>query len=197
MPCHVLIANFRSGSTWRCKGIASENNAKNLGEYFYMRPSYGLHLLGPGIYYKRRYKELLNYENCVIKLTPSNTLIERNLDRMLEIVDSADTIEYLYRKDFKKQVLSWIAATTSSGGYGEHSRGVSVCVPEINADIVQNASNFLQQNYELMGELYKQRPSRVNCLEDIGSTPYHREYFWPDRIPDIPSIDVSAYFPTK
>ena len=228
-----VLTNFRAGSTAFTLLKSKEYDLPYMGELFsHERPwAYGGHLafwqelemgrddpdnpLIPTFVQGRPFREdyikaLKIGEQTCFKLMPDHVIEpwrrkpwpHGEVD--LEIVKSVDKVILLYRRDWKAQVLSWVALRTN-GEFGRnglrHSRKSGnprlvdfhwnmhvaedyydeAVVRELNVDpesqYVENLAGQLKLNYLRMAELHKQLDNvEVVCMEDFFATQPYKKY---------------------
>lgn len=164
-------------------------------------------------------KEIQKGEPCCFKLMPSHI----NDDKMLyDIVSSCDKVYYLYRRDFKAQLESYLAARLGgdwqSTGFATPTRDthsmdrikevhlgtkgkidtvVKHLDPNANPRLRRLIAGHLINNYIRMANLYKRIPGELICTEDYFTkdkyNPYNREIHW-TQDPNLEDFDTEGLF---
>ena len=163
-------------------------------------------------------EELRKGEPCCFKVMPSHIKTD---DMLYNIVSSCDKVYYLYRRDFKAQLSSYLAARmkgdwiatgfkrksrpnthemikdTHLGTNGKGETVVRNLDPFQNMKLRRLLPEQLINNYIRMAELYKQIPGELICAEDYFTkdkyNPYNRKINW-TKDPNFEDFDVEGLF---
>ena len=164
-------------------------------------------------------REIQKGEPCCFKLMPRHI---KNEALREELIQSVDKIYYLYRRDFRAQMKSWIASRMK----GDWDQTGFKVVTDRHRDHIQRQKEIhlgrlgkkekvkrhikiqpiptletlsleIKRNYTKMSELYKKFPGELVCMEDYFSgdkyNPYNVETILENEI-DIPHLDVESLF---
>ena len=164
-------------------------------------------------------KELQKGTPCCFKIMPTH--IKTNDSMLHDIISACDKVYYLYRRDFKAQLNSYLAARiggdysktgfkqmskvnsierireTHLGTRGKAETVVKKLDPNTNPRLRMFIANNLITNYMRMAEAYKQIPGELVCYEDYFTgdkyNPYNREIHWTED-PNLEDFDVESLF---
>ncbi len=183
-----IFANYRTGSTTICKKITDSNNIPSLAEYF-RTTNIGYARLLP---YEKVIRNFNSINEFVLKLMADH--VGYDDEKIATILNKCDKIVYVYRRDFKAQALSWLAAD-STASYADLKKAdgslVEFNVPHLSPEYIDKQIDILKNNYITMGKFYKKYPGEVICLDDFETKePYTRTYVWTNGQPQIPDFDV-------
>lgn len=183
-----IFANYRTGSTTIIEKIVENNNLPGLGEYFRIM-NIGYARLLP---FEKVLRNFNSMNEFVLKIMADH--VGHDMQKLSDIVTRCDRIIYVYRRDFKAQALSWLAAD-STASYNDLKKldgsVAELIVPNLTPEYVDKQVDMLKNNYITMGKLYKKYPGEVICLDDFETKdPYTRKYVWTNGQPEIPEFNV-------
>jgi hypothetical protein len=183
-----IFANYRTGSTVISRKIVENSNLPGVGELF-RTTNLGYSRLLP---FEKVMRNFNSMNEFVLKIMADH--VGYDTQKLSDIVTRCDKIIYVYRRDFKAQALSWLAAdSTASFNDLKKSDGTAaeIIVPALTSEYVNKQIDMLKNNYITMGKLYKKYPGEVICLDDFETKePYTRKYVWSGDQPQIPDFDV-------
>lgn len=232
-----IVTNFRTGSSSFTLLKSEEYGLPYKAEMLSHERAYGLGEVQPRWKLKRekysfedrcemtsavKYLEQLEKGvPCCFKIMPSHLIEDDGHEMLRKIVKACDKVYYLYRRDFKAQVRSWVAARATGdwGATGFKRRSPNLTIERLrevhlgllgkgetvvkNVKVKNNGEAFwarynqLLKNYLVMADLYKEVPGELVCMEDYFSedkyNPYNRKIIWDEEL-DIPDFDVEGLF---
>lgn len=169
---YTVVATPRSGSTSLCKRIASEYNAKNLGEVFF--PLYGN---TNSLLYRIKVLELIEtsrHKDIVIKVLMNKTEF-MGKDTIVDLLRNSQKIFYSLRLDHVAHVKSVLA--------GQQTRNLSRRKPSdsritihLEGNDVEAHGSKLLEYVRTQGQWYKEFPGELCILDHWGKEPYHNTY---------------------
>jgi hypothetical protein len=184
-----VFTNYRTGSSMFSLNLSSSNYLPAIGEYF------GSCLNQEGFTYETAMRNFKSMSKCVVKFMPDHLHYNKTMiDLMLA---ETDKIIYLYRRNFKSQALSWLAAVSNNSfgvtGFSEFEQipDAEIRVKNLSDKKISRATTILKQNYLMMASYIKSHPGEIICLEDMKTQrPYKRNIIWEQDIPEIEPFDV-------
>ena len=206
----LILTSPRSGSTYATYSIAAEGNLVDYGEAFLITDK-----TIPAIVSK-----IKTYPNYTVKVFGSQIYYDK--DTINELCSISDKTVYLYRRNFKEQVLSFLAClvgedlwvhegTTAyikrhiansrlpfyNSPFKDRSKTEVINLPRPSQRLIDMAVNITIENYEFMAETYQLHPGPVICLEEFKlSAKDNRVINWEEEF-DIPEFDVEELFYMK
>jgi len=164
-------------------------------------------------------EELRKGTPCCFKIMPSH--IKTNDSMLHDIISACDKVYYLYRRDFKAQLSSYLAVRiegdydqtgfkqfskansfdrikeTHLGIRGKEETVVKELDPNTNLRLRNLIAGSLINNYIRMAEVYRQIPGELICTEDYFTenkyNPYNREIHWTED-PNLEDFDTESLF---
>ena len=102
---HLVLSNYRCGTTWYCKHLAEKNSANNFDEIFHDNFSSKQKLKGGVLYLESK-------DPVVAKIFPTHidSLENSNLVSLFGKIVNKSKVYYIKRRDVKAQVDSYIKA---------------------------------------------------------------------------------------
>jgi hypothetical protein len=177
----MVITNYRTGSTSFTEENSRAQALYNRYEFINNAPS------------------LQSIENILkksgrflFKLMPDQIGYNSDIIKRLKVY--CNEIIYLYRKDYKQQVKSWIAWNESGDHayhYGNKFKTYNIDVSQKDAD---KYADTIYKNNEALKEFYDLYPGSVYAYEDIhDNNPYTRQYNW-KTMPTIKNYNTKEMF---
>lgn len=188
-----IFTNYRTGSSFLNQRIGFINGTKTFGEMFsYYQVKNNLES------FDEHLSHLNSNSKFVLKLMADHLSYDK--DKLEQVLTSCDKIVYLYRKDFKAQAMSYIAAsitnTYSITGLKENLQNHRIItVPQVPQQQIDSYVDVLKNNYLSMSYFFNKIPGELICLEDFEiKKPYQKTISWIGEVPEIPEFDVEALF---
>lgn len=183
-----VFANYRTASTTVYQSIVENNNLPSLAEYF-RTTNIGYAKLFP---YEKAFRNFNSMNEFALKIMADH--VQYDQQKITDILNRCDRIVYTYRRDFKSQALSWLAAN-STASYADlrklNGDVAEFIVPHMSPVYITKQLDMLKNNYITMGEFCKSHPGDIICLDDFEEkNPYTRVYTWSAGKPEIPDFDV-------
>ena len=177
----MVITNYRTGSTCFTEKNSRVNKLYNMYEFINDAPNLQV--------VENTLKKCTRF---VFKVMPDQ--IDYNADIIKRLKVYCNEIIYLYRKDYKQQVKSWIAWNES----GNHDHHYGNAYTPYNIDVSQTHANksadTIYKNNQALKEFYNLYPGSVYAYEDIhDNNPYTRQYNW-KTIPSIKNYNTKEMF---
>lgn len=131
----AIVTNFRTGSTNFTLDKSDEYNLPYKGELFSHEKPHGVGNLLNIVKFQEKYQykdrnvaklmlsnwnifeELRRGAPACYKIMPSHFMEDKDLFQLQTVLEHADKVYYLYRRDFRAQILSWLAVRRD-GSFG-------------------------------------------------------------------------------
>jgi hypothetical protein len=187
----LVFATPRTGSTYYCEWLAKEHKLDNLQEILSVHPI--LHNHSHRLEYtpsqkrffrlnsdlKKKIELLQNQANWVAKIFPHQVRRYINLsyanvheqDQQIKnfyptLISKSTKHVFLYRRNFRSQVISQAASSVSGSWYVDRStRNVKIN----DQSLLDNYSRLIWE-YQQIKEIYQQSPGEIVALEDFGTS---------------------------
>lgn len=196
-----LFTNYRTGSSFLTGELYTRNALPGIGEYF----DHSCQVpTKPFVTYVNFDTKLRNFKSMpkgVLKLMANHVDSDHKIE---EILNECDLVIYNYRRDFRRQALSYIAAkqnqTWQITGLPEWDQvPAEVHLKPIDEEFVDYCVKVLKFNYEKMAQFYKKYPGDLYCMEDFEiQQPYNTKYIWDGEPPVIDQFTYTdSYFTGK
>jgi hypothetical protein len=172
----IVVALPRTGSRYFCTHLSNLHNLPNLGEIFNLQPDYSVPTQPivkrlKKIYntFDKRFLVLKDSDQWVAKIFPHQIamLESENNDRLpqiyADIFNTCTEHVFLYRRNFRQQVLSFSAAM-ASGSWNQNRSHISL---NLTSNQLINARRFMISEYTQIKLLYNAYPGPIVALEDV------------------------------
>jgi hypothetical protein len=152
----IIFTTPRTGSTYYCKHLEQTHNILNLQEFF--SPFYE-------DYENNTLSRLGGIQNWVLKIFPSHisNFPENFVEELLKL--STDHI-FLYRKNFKDQVKSWVLSLNTQQFMNNRSN----LVVTASDQQILDARNILYDEYLFIKKIYKKFSGKIVAYEDFATS---------------------------
>lgn len=169
----LIICTPRVGSSNFQRYLSSTHNVPNLGEVPGRQQ-----IFNNQISYEESLYMLKSADSWVVKLIPTlfnqysrhhNISIETICD---DLISYADSHIFLYRKDFRKQLISMASATTHGNFFSNRQLTKKV---QLSSFALSYSRDYILEGYTYIKEIYKKYPSELVKTEDLskfGIEPY-------------------------
>jgi len=174
----MVITNYRTGST--C--FTEENSRAHAlyNRYEFINDSPNLQFVENTLKKSSRF---------MFKLMPDQIGYNSDIIKRLKVY--CNEIIYLYRKDYKQQVKSWIAWNESGDQTPGSNKSYNINVSQADAD---KYAGTIYKNNEALKKFYNLYPGPVYAYEDIhDNNPYPRQYNW-KTMPTIKNYNTKEMF---
>jgi len=179
----LVLSTYRTGSTNLCKSLAEERGYENLDECFHES------LID-------QHKDVLRYilknPNCVIKIFPYH-LEKSNIDNLFnQLVEIAEQVIILIRKDFDSQVKSYYTCKQIGDWHSDFEDTVDIL---LDKDKFLWCTNFLHNQYlEISNLKHKLSDYKLLYTHQLDQkNKYQRPTKW-NRQPGFTNIDIEELF---
>ena len=178
----LVLTNYRTGSTTLCKQLAQQYSYENLDECFH-ESLVDIH--------KDVLRSVYSKNDVVVKLMP-NHIYRSDIDNLLvKLVEVAEKIIVLVRKDFDQQCQSYYVCKQTHNWHDNFSQPVDIT---LDKDRWLWCVNFLHGQYLKLSDLIENLDYELMFTHQLNqSEKYKRPVVW-DRKPGFTNIDVEELF---
>lgn len=187
----LVLTNPRTASTWFCNRLAVEHNCADLGELFHADDQKGQH--------QENLSQLYTQPNSVVKLFAVHFESKEVPELLHKLVQLADQIFVLVRKDFNAELKSFYIADYLSGliddWHSAFEKPVRIVYREKQ---YSSLKNHLLDQLNKLSAVHKELDQKCKLVytEDLvrdNYAPVPRPVMW-SKEPPVYNVDIMSMF---